>query len=186
MAKKLSKAVLTKITTAIYGAASSTNRWAQASAEHRQGQDERGSFIKYMYRDYKLDLVQTAEVMSGYTIRVNERKTFLTPVNELLKIMSTSVMHNQQIKTNMFSSEVKNIEAQMVAHLRTVADYVNVYLGEFEDVVYGCPRRELIVRIKPEFYDQIPLTMRHVFLDNALKETLQSRKVRNERAVFGQ
>lgn len=184
MAIKLSKAVIAQITKAMFSAASATNAWAGASAEYRQGKVEKGSYVRYFYRDYLLGLVQTAEITDGYTCRLNERRTPSIELCEALPAMSTSVMHHEVIRTNMYSTEVRSIETQLVACLRPIVQYIDIYLGEYEDTIYGCRRRELIVRVKAEFRKQVPLTLSHTLLDKDLLETRASMKVRNERAVF--
>lgn len=181
---KLTKSVIKAITTAFYGAGYAMHSWAQDAAEHRFESKGTGSVTKYYYRGFMLDLVPIAEVMQDCTVRINQRKTFEIPLSQLFPAMATSVLHHENIRTNCYSVQVRSLEMAIFNKFKDISQYIDVYLGEYEDVILGCSRREVIVRVKEEFKSQINLTFRHTLVDKLLAETTQSRKVRNERRFF--
>lgn len=181
---KLTKSAIKTITETFYGTGHAMRAWAQESGEHRFVREGAGTATKYYYRDYLLDLIPIAEVFQGCNVRINPRRTFPVSIEELMPVMATSVMHHKIIRTNCFSVEVRSLETLICSKFKAISKYIDVYLGEYEDVILGCSKRELIVRVKEEYYRQLPLVFRHALVDKRLTETPQSRKVRNERRIF--
>jgi hypothetical protein len=98
--------------------------------------------------------------------------------------MGTSVMHHEYIKNSQGSIQVKQVEQSIALKMRDIEKYVDFFLGEFDDSIHSCRRRELVIRVKPEYADQIGLSLRHTLLDKDLVESMDSRRVRSERSLF--
>lgn len=181
---KLSKVTIANITQAIYGAAYAMHSWGRESAEHRFSQMTKSSVTEYYYRNYMLDLIQVAEVREGDALHPVGKRLYPVTIGQLVATMATSVLHHQSIQNNRASISVKQLEQLLVAKLRPIESYIEIFLGEYDDVIFSCRRRELVIRVKPEYAAQAGLSLRHTLLDKDLRESKDSRRVRAERSLF--
>ena len=181
---KLSKSVRDTIMRAFYGAGYAMQVWAGERAQFKHQTVPGCTMTNYHYRNHFLDLVRMAEVREGTSVQKPGRKLYPVSLSQMQAAMATSILHKQFLRAGDCTISVRQLEATIVEKFKDIEQYIEVFLGEHEDDIVYIRTREVVIRIKPEFTDQINFSFKHKLADIDLRETRQSSQARAEREIF--